>query len=149
MSDEAIQDILNQERAMSVGIVRVLTEEMLSLPKEIKAQEMLLITTQKAFDAVKLKMKNWDLTEMQDIASQVVIEEGKKPKAIFSNESARKAELEGRKDGHAGYGDMENEHTTLKLAMDQGKSELAYLYNRFSSIRNIAKMVAGSMNRGG
>lgn len=147
---EVIQDILNQEQALSIGIIRHLSGELLSLPKDIKDQEMLLITTQKAFDAVKLRVKNWELKEMQDISSQMLTEEeGKKPKAVFSNESARKAELENRKDTHQGYAEMEGEHTTLKLAIDQGKSELNYLYNRFSSMRNIAKMVAGLMNRGG
>ena len=145
--DELKENISTQ--SIEEKTISLISERLLDLPKEIHTLELALIEQQGELDAVKLRIKNWELSEMQDITSLMTpLEEGKKPKAIYSNESARKAALEQRKDEHDGYGAMEAEHRDLKHSLDKAKADLTYKYNRFSAIRNIAKMVAGILREG-
>lgn len=142
----ALKDPRNEE-GINIRIATVVSGELLNLPRWIRKQGEHMVLMQSELDAVKLRIKNWELTEMQDITAQTY-EVGEKNKPTFSNESARKAELENRKDTHSGYGEMETDHKKMRMAVEYGKVEYDFLRDRYRGVRAIALMFAGLSNRG-
>lgn len=113
----------------------MIKERLLSLPDDIEEMRIEQINADKRLQHYVEEVSKWELQELDLIANAVDENE----KAIYSNDTKRKAELERRKENEDYQGLLE--------AMDEAKLEkelmairLDKLYNEQSNLRAICRL---------
>ena len=114
----------------------MIKERLLSLPDEIKEMKVELINADNRLQHYNDEIKKWELQELDSIASETY-ENGK---AVYSNDTKRKAELERRKENNKYYKDLLGTLDEARLNKDLLNIELDRLYDKQGNLRAICRL---------
>ena len=113
-------------------------EELLSLPNDIKELELKLMGYNYKKLALKKLLNSTEIKLMAKISS----EKDDKGKAIFSNDTLRRAELDNRLRKDTQYDVIKEELKEVEVKEAEEKIEHTYLRRRFSSIKKVIEYLA-------
>jgi len=109
-------------------------KQLKELPIKINSQRRELLDLSNSLEDVTLKIKNWELNEMQDIASMT---DGN-GKPAFSNAEKRQVELEQRKGNDESMFNLKGDYGHLKNKIDLLRIELQFNLDVQENLRAIA-----------
>lgn len=111
-------------------------KRLLDLPNEIKQNKMAILKYEKNLNNLQETISRWELQQLTEIADAI----DEKGKAIFSNETKRKAELEKRKQGSSEYSIWQDTVNELKYAIQEKNIEISALYDEQGNLRAICRL---------
>lgn len=116
----------------SINIKQKLTE----LPASIRKLKVDILTFQNEAESIRKNIKDWELKQMSDIASEV----DKAGKPVYSNDAKRQGRLLELKEKDEEYLTWDAEVKQLEKAVKQMEIELDYLTNLQKNLRAICRL---------
>ena len=116
----------------------MIKDRLLKLPDEIKEMKIELINADNRLEHYSGEVGKWELQELDSISKEV----GRDGKAIYSNDTKRKAELERRKE-KKDYQQLLEALDDARLERDLIHIELDRLYNEQGNLRAICRLEGG------
>ena len=133
--NEAVNELL-------IGADRI-AERLLDIPAQIQAQQETVQLAKQAVEEAKGELQLAESLLMAEIQSATDPQTGK---PLYSNETARRAELAQRQAGDKQYQDALQRLRDAESTLSAAQFELDRLYNEFSALKAVAGMTTGKLH---